>query len=453
MGNYTLSHPHLLLLVLLFSCPEVQKRCARASETVNHEEHDSYVVEMKSLTPATTCKDQAKGRGLTLAHRQGPCSPIAANRQSRDSSIIFLRDQACFRSMNIQGPSHWPTAGNPGEDVRLPLHPGEGEFLEGEFLVTIGLGTPKVDLTLIFDTGSDITWTQCEPCPSCYLPSKSTTYSCPSCSPTNCTYSITYADGSNSSGYKVRDLLTLTPENKFPNFIFGCAEKTSNFHAADGILGLGQGDVTLISQTASNLSQIFCYCIPRSESSNGYLLFGSEALSTCQTDSYTPIIKDLKNPSFYFVKLVGMAFGKRKFDFSAQSQQSPPARTIIDSGTTITRLPPLIYSAVRAEFGKYMSKYPVAPKQSKLLNKCYDLRGQKNVSLPKIVLRFEKTNLGLDPFAVVWRKKNKQVCLAFAPNKNLSDPVIIGNVQQRNLNILYNIPDEKVEFGNGGCGN
>jgi hypothetical protein len=32
------------------------------------------------------------------------------------------------------------------------------------YVVTIGFGTPKKDLTLVFDTRSDITWTQCQPC-------------------------------------------------------------------------------------------------------------------------------------------------------------------------------------------------------------------------------------------------------------------------------------------------
>ncbi|KAF3781125.1 ASPARTIC PROTEASE IN GUARD CELL 1 protein [Nymphaea thermarum] len=35
-----------------------------------------------------------------------------------------------------------------------------------EFIVKIGLGTPKEDFLVLFDTGSDVTWLQCEPCPS-----------------------------------------------------------------------------------------------------------------------------------------------------------------------------------------------------------------------------------------------------------------------------------------------
>ncbi|KAF8020040.1 hypothetical protein BT93_G0665 [Corymbia citriodora subsp. variegata] len=428
---------------------------------MNHEEHDNYVVEMKPLTASTTCKGQAKGRGLTLAHRQGPCSPLAANRQSRNSKLIFRRDQSRVDSINIQGQSRALTAGNYGENARLPvrvLSPGTSEFV-----VTVGLGTPKVDLPLIFDTGSDITWAKCMPCPNCYPqqgplfePSESTTSSNPPCSASKCTYSIDYADGSHSDGYYVRDLLTLTPEYQFQDFIFGCSENYSNdFGATSGVLGLGQGDHTLISSVESKFSTIFCYCIPSSESSNGYLLFGSEALSNCQTKNTTPLIFDQDDPSFYFVNLVGIALGNQKFSLSSES---PPPKTIIDSGTTFTRLPPSIYNAVREEFNKYMSKYPKA-KSPSTMDTCYDLRGQENVNLPTVTLQFEKTDVTLDPSAVVWRDNDDaQVCLAFKPNPERPDPkrpdrVIIGNVQQRNLNILFNIQDEEFHFGRGDCAN
>lgn len=64
----------------------------------------------------------------------------------------------------------------------------------GNFVVTVGVGTPKQDLTLIFDTGSDLTWTQCKPCVKyCYQqkepifdPTRSTSYLNFSCASTSC---------------------------------------------------------------------------------------------------------------------------------------------------------------------------------------------------------------------------------------------------------------------------
>jgi hypothetical protein len=64
----------------------------------------------------------------------------------------------------------------------------------GAYVVTVGLGTPKKDFTLSFDTGSDLTWTQCEPClGGCFPqnqpkfdPTTSTSYKNVSCSSEFC---------------------------------------------------------------------------------------------------------------------------------------------------------------------------------------------------------------------------------------------------------------------------
>jgi len=45
----------------------------------------------------------------------------------------------------------------------------------------------------------------------------------------------------------------------------------------------------------------------------------------------------------------------------------------------------------------------------------------------------------------------KQVCLAFAANGDDSDITIFGNVQQRTLEVVYDLGGGKIGFGAGGC--
>ena len=53
-----------------------------------------------------------------------------------------------------------------------------------EFVVTVGFGTPARKYAVVFDTGSDVSWIQCQPCSGhCYKqhdpifdPTKSATY-------------------------------------------------------------------------------------------------------------------------------------------------------------------------------------------------------------------------------------------------------------------------------------
>ncbi|CAN1233698.1 Aspartic proteinase CDR1 [Linum perenne] len=59
--------------------------------------------------------------------------------------------------------------------------------------MSISLGTPPVPILAIADTGSDVVWTQCKPCPSCYVqndplfdPASSSTYQTVPCSSKAC---------------------------------------------------------------------------------------------------------------------------------------------------------------------------------------------------------------------------------------------------------------------------
>ncbi|GJU29651.1 putative ribonuclease H-like domain-containing protein [Tanacetum coccineum] len=63
----------------------------------------------------------------------------------------------------------------------------------GEYLTSIDIGSPPVKVLEIADTGSDLTWAQCEPCENCYeqvgpilVPSNSFTYQPLSCQARGC---------------------------------------------------------------------------------------------------------------------------------------------------------------------------------------------------------------------------------------------------------------------------
>ncbi|KAL6909695.1 hypothetical protein ACP4OV_001354 [Aristida adscensionis] len=77
-----------------------------------------------------------------------------------------------------------PMAAAPSPFVTIPDRAG-ADLETLEFVVTVGFGTPARPSTLIFDTGSDVSWIQCAPCAAgkCYPqhdplfdPSKSSSY-------------------------------------------------------------------------------------------------------------------------------------------------------------------------------------------------------------------------------------------------------------------------------------
>lgn len=333
------------------------------------------------------------------------------------------------------------------------------ERADDNFVVRIGLGTPKSDFLLLFDTGSDVTWVPCQGSNaqnSNFDPSSSSTFSRARCDIPPCGYNITYADGSYSVGYFANDTLTISPTEVYQNFIFGCAQNIGGyFGGAIGVLGMGPGDYSLLPQTEDNYLNVFCYCLPATESSTGYLVFGVQAFETCQPDTNKMIeIIGSPNQNQYFVNLIGITIGQRRLGIS--SNVSSSLKTIVDSGTTITRLPAMFYSELKFAFRELMSGYPlVSP--SGILDTCYDLEGYNNWTPPTMVLHFaDSIDVDLDQSAVTKREINShKVCLAFAESRNADDLIIIGNQQQLELPIFYALSTgpQKLAFGTGGCTN
>lgn len=141
-----------------------------------------------------------KGASLKVIHKYGPCSQLHRDDGDHTKSIV-RQDQARVDWINsrlFKKSVPAATAASNGtryeqDATTLPAKPGQ-VLGTGNYIVTVGLGTPKEDLSLAFDTGSDLTWTQCQPCAkSCYDqseaifdPSKSTSYSNVSCASTDC---------------------------------------------------------------------------------------------------------------------------------------------------------------------------------------------------------------------------------------------------------------------------
>lgn len=124
---------------------------------------------------------------------------------------------------------------------------------------------------------------------------------------------------------------------------------------------------------------------------------------------------------------------------------------IIDSGTVITRLPPDAYTALKSAFQKGMTAYPKAAELS-ILDTCYDLSKYTAVEIPKVGFLFnEGTELDLDGTGILYGASTTQVCLAFAGNMDPSSIAIIGNVQQKTLQVVYDVGAGKIGFGYNGC--
>lgn len=185
---------------------------------------------------------------------------------------------------------------NSSVDWETPL----SDASEAAYVMEISLGTPPRKFVAIADTGSDLTWLQCLPCESCFKqpqtpfsPANSSTYAPLSCSSTackwlnetgsfcpyvpgapvnattGCEYGYGYGDGSITIGSLSRDTITLQTvsgsEEGVPDYWFGCsdhaASNSSLFDEMDGLVGLGQGNISFPVQLGHYFGSKFGYCL------------------------------------------------------------------------------------------------------------------------------------------------------------------------------------------------
>ncbi|KAJ4707733.1 Aspartyl protease family protein [Melia azedarach] len=471
-----LSSFRLVSLCLLFYSKQT---CAFQVKEITHS-HTTVLI--SSLLPSSVCNTSTKAgerkSSLKVVHKHGPCNKLDGDITDSPSQAdqILLQDQVRVNSIHSRL-SKKSVSSKIKQTDATTIPAKDGNVLDSSnYIVTVGLGTPKKQyLSLLFDTGSDITWTQCKPCVnSCYKqnepifdPSKSKTYANVSCSSeecnslesatgilmdcpdSTCVYGIQYGDSSYSVGFFARETLTLTSSDVFPNFLFGCGQNNRGlFGKSAGLLGLGRNPLSLISQTDGKYKSFFSYCLPSSSSSTGHLTFGQPD-NLSKTLKFTPLSAIFSDTSFYGLDIVGISVGGRKL--SIPKSVFSNTGTIIDSGTVITRLPPAAYSALRTAFRKAMAKYPRAPDLS-ILDTCYNLSNYTSVKVPIISFFFGGgIEVIIDVSGILYVNKVSQVCLAVAGNSDANDVAIFGNVQQKTMEVVYDVAGGRVGFAPMGC--
>ncbi|XP_018442751.1 aspartyl protease family protein At5g10770 [Raphanus sativus] len=476
---------NLLNITTLVLCVCLSFGCTDGAQKRKSGEVSFHIIQASSLFPSSSSSCVLSPRAsnakssLLVVHRHGPCSSLSSKKAktSPNHDDVLRLDQARVKSIHSKL-SKKLTAQYRVSQSRLStdLEARDGSILgSGNYIVTVGIGTPKHNLSLVFDTGSDLTWTQCQPCGgngTCYPQeepifnsSSSSSYSnipcssqvCDSltsqgyyknCSASSCIYGTVYGDSSFTSGFFAKEKFTLNSD-VFDGLNFGCGEINQGlFYGAAGLLGLGRGTFSFPSQTAMNYSCIFSYCLPSSSDYTGHLTFGSSG-GLSNSVKYTPISKVRDTASFYGLDIVGITVAGKELEIPLTVFSTPGA--IIDSGTVITRLPPKAYAALRTAFKENMSNYTSTMGRS-ILDTCYDFTGLETVEIPKVAFSFEGgTVVKVDSQGILYAFDVSQVCLAFAGNGDDGDVAIFGNVQQKTLQVVYDGAGGRVGFAPDGC--
>ncbi|XP_037419216.1 aspartic proteinase CDR1-like [Triticum dicoccoides] len=362
-----------------------------------------------------------------------------------------------------------------------------------EYLMAVHVGTPPTRLLAIADTGSDLVWLNCSkkhgpgpafagdapsPPPSpgvVFDPAKSKTYRLVGCDSgacralsdsscaggDKCTYYYYYGDGSATSGLLSTETFTFADNapgtrgertTRVPNVNFGCGTTFVGSFIGDGLVGLGNSNLSLVRQLGAHasLGRRFSYClVPYSINASSVLNFGARATVTEPGAATTPLIPS-RVRTYYTIDLASVKVGNATYKAPRQT----PA--IVDSGTTLTFLDKALLDPLVKELAGRI-KLPKAPPPADLqLPLCYNVSGLKEGQIAATILDV-KLGLGggaavtlkaLNTFVVV---QAETLCLAIAPASERLRTWIIGNIAQQNMHVGYDLDKRTVTFAAADC--
>lgn len=417
-----------------------------------------------------------KGAIVLEMKDRGHCSEKKIDWNRRLQKQLIL-DDLRVRSMQNRIRRVASTHNVEASQTQIPLSSGIN-LQTLNYIVTMGLGSKN--MTVIIDTGSDLTWVQCEPCRSCYnqngplfKPSTSPSYQPILCNSTTCQslelgacgsdpstsatcdYVVNYGDGSYTSGELGIEKLGFGGIS-VSNFVFGCGRNNKGlFGGASGLMGLGRSELSMISQTNATFGGVFSYCLPSTDQAgaSGSLVMGNQSgvFKNVTPIAYTRMLPNLQLSNFYILNLTGIDVGGVSLHVQASSFGN--GGVILDSGTVISRLAPSVYKALKAKFLEQFSGFPSAPGFS-ILDTCFNLTGYDQVNIPTISMYFEgNAELNVDATGIFYLVKEdaSRVCLALASLSDEYEMGIIGNYQQRNQRVLYDAKLSQVGFAKEPC--
>ncbi|XP_031278005.1 aspartyl protease family protein At5g10770-like [Pistacia vera] len=169
----------------------------------------------------------------------------------------------------------------------------------------------------------------------------------------------------------------------------------------------------------ASFNKYFSYCLPSSASSPGYITIGKTADNGIKNKflKFTPLTTKPQDKELYGIVVTGISVGGK--NLSVKSSDYMKSGAIIDSGITFAYLPQKAYITLENSFVK-----------------------QGRVELELDVKRI---------LSIINQNNKHYACLAFRASTDKTEPLILGNVQQRATDVHYDVAGGKVGFGPGGC--
>ncbi|KAM7253143.1 hypothetical protein ACFE04_025761 [Oxalis oulophora] len=353
----------------------------------------------------------------------------------------------------------------------VPIASGQQVLNIATYVVRAKVGTPGQLLFMVLDTSNDAAWLPCSGCVGCsspttFAPNVSSSYqaldcsmplcaqsrglSCPTTGTAICAFNQSYGGDSSFSATLAQDSLTLG-NSVIQNFAFGCINTVSGGSVPpQGLLGLGRGSMSLMSQSGSLYSGIFSYCLPSYKS---YYFSGSLKLGPSgqpKNIRTTPLLRNPRRPSLYYVNLTGVSVGRVNVPIDPallSFNTDTGAGTIIDSGTVITRFMQPAYYAIRDEFRKQVNS---TFSTRGAFDTCFEATNE--AVAPAITFHFEGLDMKLPlENSLIHSSAGSLACLSMSAMSNSNQLNVIATLQQQNHRILFDVVNSRLGIAREVC--
>uniref|UniRef100_A0A0E0DQU7 Peptidase A1 domain-containing protein n=1 Tax=Oryza meridionalis TaxID=40149 RepID=A0A0E0DQU7_9ORYZ len=391
-----------------------------------------------------------------------------------------------------------------------------------QYIASYGIGDPPQPAEAVVDTGSDLIWTQCSTCrlPAaagggggggcCCFPQNLPHYNsslsraaravpcddggalCGVAPETAgcargggggddaCVVAASYGAGV-ALGVLGADAFTFPSPSSGTTTVtlaFGCVSQTrispGALNGAYGIIGLGRGALSLVSQLNATK---FSYCLTpyfRDTISPSHLFVGDgEPAGGGAPVTTVPFAKNPKDSpfsAFYYLPLVGLAAGNATVSLPASAFELREAApkvwaggALIDSGSPFTRLVDPAHRALTEELTRQLrgSLVPPPAKVSGALELCVEAGDDGDslaAAVPPLVLRFDGGGELVVPAEKYWARVEASTwCMAVVSSASgnatlpTNETTIIGNFMQQDMRVLYDLANGRLSFQPANC--
>ncbi|KAL6225220.1 hypothetical protein ACLB2K_004071 [Fragaria x ananassa] len=241
-----------------------------------------------------------------------------------------------------------------------------------------------------------------------------------------CVYSYRYGDRSFNRGSLAQETFTIGSASgrpvSLPKIIFGCGHENGGTldESGSGLIGLGCGPLSFISQLNGGK---FSYClVPTSAKSSiaSKISFGTAAIVSGKGAVSTPLVS---------------------------KQPDTEGNIIIDSGTTLTLLPPGFYDEVVSALEVVINVERVSDPKG-VLSLCFRSKSDHDIDVPVITMHFSGADVKLNALNTFARVEDDMVCFTMIQSE---DVAMFGNLAQMNFLVGYDLEERTVSFKPADC--